>query len=160
MQKATTANGLILLNKTTEYISMLTLILILSPVILFSSNSNTMVFGQDEQQNSVSENISICKIVDGNHSSPGSKHYQASNICKYQDSIGTSQALSELCYIFSDNGTDSINALCNEGSSNQTSYTHSNNMSSKNINQNYTEGQLKITIFDGVTDFFTNLFNR
>lgn len=162
MQKSFAFSSYTVFNENTGCRNIITLILIFSPIILFNSDSSTAVFGQVERQNLIitdSDSL-ICQIVDGNKSLIGSNYQQASNICEHQNSIGSIQALAELCYIFSDNTVDDISASCKvEEASNPAMIPTEPEINITVAGQNNTGDPLKITIFDGVSDFLSNLFN-
>ena len=112
MQKSSAFSSYTVFKENTEYRNIISLILILSPIILFNSDSSTTVFGQVERQNSITTDTSVCQTVDDNKSLIGSKYQQASNICKHQNSIGSTQALAELYYIFRYNSVDDVSISC------------------------------------------------
>ena len=132
--------------------------MVMLPLILLSFYSNPLVQGQGQQQGSVSENSSICQAIEDNKTSIGSKFYQAVNICDNQDSIGSSQALTELCYIFSDNRVSDVSAFCDQNISKQLP-TSTNTTKAELDRKNNISNQGSFTLFDGVTKFFSNIFH-
>jgi hypothetical protein len=152
--------------------NMMSVAFILLPLLLFSFYSNPMVFSQDETQSHSPKDILICQISEYIESPIGSNTQQAANICSYQNSIGYNQSLSELCFIFSGKGIDVINSYCDKNIPTETSTPMketstpmketSTPMKETNRtlnNQNNTNNELKVTIFDGVSKFFTGIFN-
>lgn len=133
-------------------------LLVLLPLILLSFYSNPLVQGQDQQQGSVSENSSICQAIEDNKTSIGSEFYQAVNICNNQNSIGSSQALTELCYIFSDNRVSDLSAFCDQNILKQLPVSTNNTKAELN-DKNNMGNQGSFTLFDGVTKFFSNIFH-
>lgn len=89
--KSIAFSSYMVINENTEYRNIITLILILSPIILFNSDSSTAVFGQVERQNLITTDSSVCQIVDGNKSLIGSSYQQASNLCEHQNSTGSTR---------------------------------------------------------------------
>lgn len=133
---------------------------------------NSTVLGQGEQHKYASKDILICQLLEYMKAPIGSNLHQVLNICNQQNSIGHNQTLAELCYIFSSNSTDIINAFCDKEISNLVP-TPSNNSSiivdeisipplkqtnDITINQSKMDNELRVTIFDGISNFFANVF--
>ncbi|VFJ13627.1 protein of unknown function [Candidatus Nitrosocosmicus franklandus] len=155
------------------------------PLMLFALYPSPIVLGQEKQQNyNTSNDILICQVMDYIESPIGSNMQQVSNICSYQNSIGHNQSIAELCFIFSAKGIDIINTFCDETIANETSTPVTNETSTPVTNetstpvtnetstpvtneindtlnsQNNTDNGLRVTIFDGISNFFSNAFNR
>ncbi len=84
---------------------------------------------------------------------------QVSNICNYQNSIGYNQSLSELCFISSGKGIDIINAYCDKVIPTKVSTPAVNEIDQTLNSQNNTDNGLRVTIFDGISKFFSGVFN-
>jgi hypothetical protein len=146
---------------------MMLVFLILLPLISFTFYSSPMVLGQAEQQNDTPKDILICQLIEYIESLIGSSMQQVSNICNYQNSIGYNQSLSELCFISSGKGIDIINAYCDKVIPTKVSTPAVNETSTPAVNeidqtlnsQNNTDNGSRVTIFDGVSKFFSGVFN-
>lgn len=157
MSKIIPQSTTVISENATNWKNIISLILILFSLISITFYSSPMVLAQEEQQNYTSEDILICQVINENKSSVGSKFHQALNICNYQKSIGSNQALAELCYIFSDKSIDEIVTFC-EKVPNQMSPSINETKETSN-SQNNTNNPGSFTLFDGVSKFFSNLFN-
>ncbi len=159
MQKSILQFKIGIFEQSTNWKNIVSILFIVFPLILFASYNGPLVFGQNEQQpNSVSGDVLICQLINENKSLVGINYQQALNICSLQNSIGTSQALSELCFISSDKSIDEINTICDGESSNQLSKSV-NETSDSSSSQRTTGSPASFTLFDGVSKFFTDLIN-
>jgi len=172
--------------------NMMFLTLVLLPIVSFTFYPNHMVIGQEKQENYASKNNLICQLEEYIKAPIGSNMQQVFNICSYQKSIGYNQSIAELCFIFSGNSIDIINAYCDKVSPNQTSTPPvaaptataptataptataptataptataptspvvNENNATLNSQNNVDDGS-KLTIFDGITKFFSGAFN-
>jgi hypothetical protein len=150
------------------------LTLTILPLISFTFYPSPIALGQEKLQNSISNEILICQVMEYIESPIGSNMQQVSNICSYQDSIGHNQSKAELCFIFSGNNIDIINAFCDKAILNQVSIpptavnetstlspppTAVNETNETLNSQSTTDNGLRVTIFDGVSNFFSDIFN-
>ena len=167
MQKLTQINKTAYFRKSRDCKNVMLSTLILLPILSLAFYSSPVVLAQENQQNYTSKDILICEIREYIQSPIGSDMQQVSNICSYQDLIGYNQSLAELCFIFSGKGIDIINAFCDKQILtkvstpvvNETSTPVVNETSDTTNNQN-TDNGLRVTIFDGISNFFSDAFNR
>lgn len=166
--------------KYTDYKNIILTAVILLPLLLINFYPSHTVFGQNEKQPLTTKDILICQVTEYIQSPVGSNTQQATNICNHQNSIGYNQSLSELCFIFSGEDIDIINAYCNKAmptkgsttimsetpiSTDQASISEPKELApviendQKSGNQDNTDNGLKVTIFDGVSKFFSGVFN-
>lgn len=96
----------------------------------------------------------------------GSDTQQVSNICGYQNSIGYNQSITELCFIFSGKSVDIIHAFCEKALPDQMPTSAApapapavNGPNNTLDNQNNIDDGSRLTIFDRVSNFFSNMFN-
>lgn len=161
MQKSTLQHKYGVFEQSKNFKNVISLLFIVFHLMLFTFYDGPQVFGQNQQQqqqNSVSKDDLICQLIKDNKSSVGINFQQALNICNHQNSIGSSQALAELCYISSDKGIDEINTICDGDSPNQLS-SSVNEGSDPSSSQGTTNNPESFTLFDGVSKFFTDLIN-
>jgi predicted nucleic acid-binding protein len=81
----------------------------------------------------------------------GSHMHQVSNICNYQNLIGYTQCIAELCFIFSRKGIDIISAFCDKAIPNRVSTPVVVNETSDTLNsQDNIDNGFRVSIFDSV----------
>lgn len=140
---------------------------ILLPLVSFNFYSTSFVIGQETQKNYSYKDILICQVMKYLDLPIGSNTQQVSNICSYHNSIGYNQSIAELCFIFSGKSIDIVGAFCEKALSDQMPFSpapttaaavNETNDILDNQNNIIDDGS-RLTIFDGVSKFFSNMFN-
>ncbi len=104
----------------------LSTIVLLTPAFTLSPWLNA--FAQQQQQNAGSLVNSICQLVQDNGLISGLVGLdQALNICNNLNSIGSTQALTQLCSTIGGLNVINIDAFCNRQTSSQTQTLNENN---------------------------------
>jgi hypothetical protein len=144
------------------------LIITLSIVLLsstFTLNTWLDAFAQQQQQNSGSLVNSICQLVQDNSLISGLVGLdQALNICNNLNTIGSNQALAELCSTISGLNVINIDAFCNQQTSSQTQSLNQNNQTSPiqdstESNQGNTENLPSKSIIDRILGLLFGFLN-
>lgn len=149
-----------------SYITAFSFLILLS---LSLSNDGKMVHSQPvEQQNSNSPVNSICQIIQDNSLLTGIAGLnQALNICNNLNSIGTNNALSELCSIIGGFNVINVESYCNtdnlsqqpQVSNNSDEMLETNRANPDDNPQSNTDGQASGSIIDRLLGMIFGIFN-
>ncbi len=138
---------------------------LLSSTFILDPRFDASAQQQQQPQNAGSLVNSICQLVQGNSLISGLVGLdQALNICNNLNSIGSNQALAELCSTIGGLNVINIKSFCNQQTSNQTqppseNIGTSNSQDNTNNNQGNTEKPSSNSIIDRILGLLSGFLN-